>query len=148
MILDLFLGEENGLDFLTEVSAKYTELKTIVYSMYTNPGIVTLALECGAKAFVSKAESEAELLQAVLAVKDGKSWVTGGLVQPLVTYRSILESLTKQERKIFNKIIARKTNEQIAGELSLARRSVENYLSRIYSKTGCKNHEEILARFG
>lgn len=45
-------------------------------------------------------------------------------------------------------LIERKTNEQIAASLSLAPRSVENYLSRIYLKTGCPGHEALLERYG
>ena len=45
-------------------------------------------------------------------------------------------------------IIRRKDNEKIAAELNLTLRSVENYLSRIYGKTGCRGHEELIKKFG
>ncbi|SEP77878.1 two component transcriptional regulator, LuxR family [Treponema bryantii] len=148
LILDLNLGECSGLDILKVVKEKYTSTKVVVYSMYTNPGILSLALDNGALGFVSKDSMESELLKAVYEVVHGGSYVQQTLVTSLFTYRSLLDSLTKQEQNILKKIIERKENEQIASELNLTIRSVENYLSRIYSKTGCRGHEELVAKFG
>lgn len=148
LILDLNLGEYSGLDVLKIVKEEYPETKVVVYSMYTNPGILSLALDNGALGFVSKDSMEGELLKAVDEVVHGGSYVQQNLVTSLFTYRSLLDSLTKQEQNILKKIIERKNNDQIASELNLTLRSVENYLSRIYSKTGCRGHEELVAKFG
>lgn len=148
LILDLMLGNASGLEILKIVKEKYDSIKVIVYSMYTNPGILSLALDYGALGFVSKDSMEGELLKAVKAVAEGDSYVQQSLVTSLFTYRSLLDSLTKQEQNILKKIIERKQNEQIASELNLTIRSVENYLSRIYSKTGCRGHEELIKKFG
>ena len=148
LILDLNLGDCSGLDILKIVKEKYTSVKVVVYSMYTNPGILSLALDNGALGFVSKDSMEGELEKAVTEVVHGGSYVQQTLITSLFTYRSLLDSLTKQEQNILKKIIERKENEQIAAELNLTIRSVENYLSRIYSKTGCRGHEELIAKFG
>ena len=148
LILDLNLGEYSGLDVLKTVKEQYPETKVVVYSMYTNPGILSLALDNGALGFVSKDSMEGELLKAVDEVVHGGSYVQQNLVTSLFTYRSLLDSLTNQEQNILKKIIERKDNEKIASELNLTLRSVENYLSRIYGKTGCRGHEELIKKFG
>lgn len=148
LILDLMLGNSSGLEILKMVREEYPDIKVVVYSMYTNPGILSLALEYGALGFVSKDSMDVELLKAVNTVAEGGSYVQQSLVTSLFTYRSLLDSLTKQEQNILKKIIERKQNEQIAAELNLTIRSIENYLSRIYSKTGCRGHEELIKNFG
>ncbi len=148
LILDLNLGEYSGLEVLQTVTEKYKSVKTVVYSMYTNPGILSLALDYGAFGFVSKDSMEAELLRAVTEVVNGGSYVQQNLVTSLFTYRNLLDSLTRQEQNIFKKIIERKNNDEIAKELDLTIRSVENYLSRIYSKIGCRGHEELIKTYG
>ncbi len=148
LILDLMLGNASGLDILKEIQTNYKTIKVVVYSMYTNPGILSLALDYGALGFVSKDSMEGELLKAVSSVVAGGSYVQQSLVTSLFTYRNLLDSLTKQEQNILKKIIERKQNEQIASELNLTIRSVENYLSRIYSKTGCRGHEDLIKKFG
>ena len=148
LILDLFLGEESGIDLLRQIGKKFPGIKVLVYSMFAKPGIVSLALENGAKGFVSKSAPESELLNAIEIVLRGENYVQQNLVPPLFTYRSMLDSFTKQEQNIFKLIIERKTKAQIADELNIVSRSLENYLSRIYAKTGCKGHEELIKKFG
>lgn len=148
MILDLFLGDENGIDLLREVKSKYSQMKVVVYSMYKNPGIVSIVLENRADGFVLKTSSESELLYAIEKIFAGESYVQQNLISPLLTYRSIYDGLTKQEQMILKKIIERKSKQQIVKELNIVMRSLENYLSRIYMKTGCKNHEELIKKLG
>ncbi|MCR5219329.1 response regulator transcription factor [Treponema sp.] len=148
LILDLNLGNESGLDVLKEVKKIIPGLKVLVYSMFTNPGIVSLALEYGADGFVCKDGSEDELIKAAREIINGKLFIHQNLAASLYTYSNLLQSLTKQEQTIFKKIIERKNNFQISEELNLSIRSVENYMSRIYSKLGCRGHEEIISHFG
>lgn len=148
LILDLFLGQDSGLDILREVKKNLSSVKVIVYSMYAKPGIVSLALESSADAFVLKSAPEEELFAAIKAVLSGEHYVQQTLVSPLFTYRTIYDGLTRQEQVVFKKLIEHKTRPQIAKELNIVERSVENYLSRIYLKTGCKNHEDLIKKFG
>lgn len=148
LILDLFLGEESGIDLMRQLVKEFPSVKILVYSMFAKPGIVSIALECGAKGFVSKSAPEPELLTAIKTVLCGENYVQQNLVPPLFTYRTMLDSFTKQEQKVFKLLLERKSKIQIASELSIANRSLENYLSRIYSKTGCNGHEELIRKFG
>lgn len=148
LILDLFLGQENGLDILREVKQKWPVIKVVVYSMYAKPGIVSLALEGGAEGFVLKSAPETELIVAIEKLMNGETYVQQNLVSPLFTYKTVFDGLTKQEQIIFKKLIERKSRQQITKDLNIVERSLENYLSRIYMKTGCKNHEELIKKFG
>lgn len=148
LILDLFLGEEIGIDVIREVKRDFPSVKIIIYSMYAKPGIMSLALENGAEGFVAKSAPESELLVAIERVRAGETFVQQNLVASLFTYRTMFDGLTKQEQNIFKKILERKTKSQIADELNIVPRSLENYLSRIYNKTDCKNHEDMIKKFG
>ena len=148
IILDLFLGDESGLDILREVKANISSVKVIVYSMYAKPGIVSLALEGGADGFVLKSAPETELFAAIETVLGGETYVQQTLVSPLFTYRTIFDGLTRQEQVVFKKLIERKSRSQIAKEMNIVERSVDNYFTRIYEKTGCKNVQEIIEKYG
>ena len=148
LILDLFLGEESGIDLMRQLVKEFPSVNILAYSMFAKPGIVSIALECGAKGFVSKSAPEPELLTAIKTVLGGENYVQQNLVPPLFTYRTMLDSFTKQEQKVFKLLLERKSKIQMASELSIANRSLENYLSRIYSKTGCNGHEELIRKFG
>lgn len=148
LILDLFLNGESGLELLKEVGEKYPRVKSVVYSMYNNAGTASLALEYGAKAYVSKTSDEKELVLAAKKVLEGETYVQPSLVAGLVVYQNILESLTKQERQVLKKVVERKDSRKIAEELLISQRTVENYLSRIYEKTGCRDHKDLVKKFG
>lgn len=147
IILDLFLGDESGIDLLKYLKSTYPEIKVVVYSMYKNPGIISLVLENKADGFILKSAPESELLNAIGKILNGETYVQQSLISPLFTYRTIFDGLTKQEQIIFKKLIERKSKLQITKELNIVMRSLENYLSRIYMKTGCKNHEDLINRF-
>ena len=147
LILDLFLGKESGLELLREIRAKFPSIKILVYSMYAKPGILSLALEAGAHGFVEKSSPETILLCAINDILSGQTFVQQNLVSPLITYKTMLDGLTKQEQKILKKLLERKTKAQISEELNIVPRSVDNYLSRIFEKTGTKGHKELIEKF-
>ncbi|MBQ8013646.1 MAG: helix-turn-helix transcriptional regulator, partial [Treponema sp.] len=88
------------------------------------------------------------LLCAINDILSGQTFVQQNLVSPLITYKTMYDGLTKQEQKIFKKLLERKTKAQIAEELNIVTRSVDNYLFRIFEKTGTKGHEELIEKFG
>lgn len=103
IIFDLFLGEESGLDILYEVKKNLPSVKVIIYSMFTKPGIVSLALEGGADGFVLKSAPESELFSAIKTVLGGETYVQQTLVAPLFTYKTTFDGLTKQEQIVLKK---------------------------------------------
>jgi CheY-like chemotaxis protein len=102
LVLDLFLGEDSGIDVLREVKKHFPSIGVVVYSMYSNPGIVSLVLENGADGFVSKASHESELVAAIKDVFAGKTHIQESLVEPLHTYKNIFMCLTKKEQAVLN----------------------------------------------
>ncbi len=147
LILDLYLGEESGLDLLREMRANYPFVKVLVYSMYAKPGILSLALEAGANGFVEKTAPESVLITAIKNILAGETYVQQNLVSPLFTYKTMYEGLTRQEQNVLKKILERKSRVQIAEELNIVPRSVDNYISHLFDKTGCKGIDEIISKF-
>ena len=147
MILDLYLGKESGLDLLREMQANYPSVKVLIYSMYAKPGILSLALEAGAHGFVEKTAPESVLITAIKNILAGETYVQQNLVSPLFTYKTMYEGLTRQEQNVLKKILERKSRIQIAEELNIVPRSVDNYISHLFDKTGCKGIDEIISKF-
>lgn len=87
------MGEESGLDILREVKKTLPSIKVIIHSMYARPGIVSLALECGAEGFVLKTASEKELFYAIDIILGGEIYVQQTLVAPKNLMTAFLNSL-------------------------------------------------------
>lgn len=147
VILDLYLGKESGLELLKIIRGKYPSVKVLVYSMYSKPGILSITLEQGAHGFVDKSAPESILITAIKNILSGETYVQQNLISPLFTYKTMYDGLTKQEQRIFTKVLEKKSKSQIADDFNIVPRTVDNYISRILDKTGCRNLEEVFEKF-
>jgi len=150
IILDLMLGEENGLDFFPMLdnycrNKKMSAAKppVLVCSALGDSFKAQTALKLGAAGFLSKTGGKAELLKAIDTILSGKMYVSGELDLKISANSSLYAKFSKREINVINFLKDNKTNKQIAEALSISPRTVENYISKIYFKTGFSSHDEV-----
>jgi NarL family two-component system response regulator LiaR len=152
IILDLELGDDNGLELIGALKKQYgasgkvpcgTIPAILVYSVFEDPFRIQSALHLGARGYVSKSAGEDELLAAVDAVLAGRIWLDPQLELKSKIVPDIYALFTKREREILALVQKRYDNATIAKKLALKIRTVENYLSRIYAKTGAATRNEL-----
>ena len=148
IILDLLLGDDNGLDFLPMLenycqNKKIPKPPVLVCSALGDSFKIQKALKLGAAVFLSKTGGKAELLKAIDSILCGKVYVSDEVNIILEKNSSTYAKLSKREIDVITLLKANKTNQQIANELFLNLRTVENYISKIYFKTGFSSREEI-----
>ena len=148
IILDLILGEDNGLDFLPMLenhcnSKKIPKPPVLVCSALDDSFKIQAALKLGAAGYLSKTSDKAELLKAIDTILCGKVFISKELNIKLNEKSSIYAKFTKREIDVINLLKQNKTNQQIADSLAISLRTVENYMSKIYFKTGFSNREEV-----
>ena len=149
VILDILLGEENGLDFLCFLEefcdAKHEKKpRVLICSVLEDPFRIRTALSLGAAGYISKTGSRAELLEAIDTVLRGEIFISGGHNIMLQKSSDIHAQFTKREKEVLNLVKQNKTNQQIAGKLYISVRTVENHISNIYFKTGFTNRQELI----
>jgi NarL family two-component system response regulator LiaR len=149
IILDIMLGEENGLDILPFLKdfCKYKEINypnVLVCSVLDEPFRIQAAFEKGAAGYISKVGSKTELLEAIDTVLRGETYISGEHSAKVAKSYSLYSKFTKRETEILNLIKNNKTNKQIAEELCLNIRTIENHVSNIYYKAGIKNRRDLL----
>ncbi|MCL2443203.1 MAG: response regulator transcription factor [Treponema sp.] len=148
IILDMLLGEDNGLDFLPMLEKycaknKMPKPPVLVCSALGDSFKIKTALELGAAGFLSKTGDKAELLKAIDTILCGKVYVSGEVNIKLNESSSLYTKFSEREIEIINLLKANKSNKQIAEILVLSQRTVENYISKIYFKTGFSSREEL-----
>jgi len=151
IILDIMLGEENGLDFLNylEEYCQVNQLSkphVLVCSALEEPFCIQNALKLGASGFITKSGSKEELINAIDSIQRGNIHISEEHSVKLVKSYDLYTKFTKREMEIFNLIKRNKSNKQIASELKLNIRTVENHVSNIYFKTGTSNRQELMER--
>ena len=147
IIVDVQLINETGFSLVQEISEKYPEIKCVMYSMYDTTGFVLQAKDSGAKGYISKVAKEEELAHCLDVVQNGGTYREHYMTEAQTKVDSIVSILSKQERVIFEALLQEKSNKQICEELFISPRTVENYTSRLYSKVGVKNREELIEKF-
>jgi NarL family two-component system response regulator LiaR len=151
IILDIMLGEENGLDFLPFLKnfcreKDITMPAVIVCSVLEDPILIQKALELGASGYVPKSGSKADMLDAIDKALHGEVYISETYHDKLNEASGIYAKLTKRELEVYYLLKQNMTNRQIAKELNKNIRTIENYVSNIYFKMGIKSRLDLLKR--
>ena len=148
IVLDILLGEENGLDFLPFLKGfcrgrRVSIPPVLVCSVLEDPFRIQAALKSGASGYIPKTGTKAELLKAIDTVLQGEVYISGEHALKLSKSLGAYEQFTKREMEVLNLIKQNKSNQEIAKALYINIRTVENHISNIYFKTGCGSRLEL-----
>lgn len=147
-IVDVNLGEEDGLSLIHFINQKYSKVYCICYSMFKGAGIVEQVVSAGAMGYVSKNADLDVLLQAMKKADQGIFFMEESLTSDYVIYTNLFQSLTKREKELVGLFFQNKNEEQIADIMCITTRAVDNYMTRILSKLGVPSKKDLLSKFG
>lgn len=145
-VIDIRIGADDGFQLLKELTA--LGIRCIMYSMFKTPSYILKSVEGGAFGYVLKNTRDVDLLVALRKAAAGEKYLTFDLMEDACSYMNTLASFTKKERVIFESVLENKSSHQIAQEQHISLRTVENYLSIIYDKTGLSTKDEIRKVYG
>ena len=120
-------------------------VQVLMLSMHESPDVVLRALEAGARGYLSKKSTAAELAKALRSVAAGKRYLGTGIAEGVLDAlpsprpaAGALGNLTETERKILQLTVEGKSNTEMAGMLSLSHRTVETYRLLMMRKLGLR----------
>lgn len=153
-VVDVAMPNLNGIEATRLMTAANPSLAVVVLSMHTDESYVMRALRNGAKAYLLKSSAETDLIQAVRAVREGKSFfspvVSRMLLEDYVRQmgqkgvEDSYELLTTREREILQLIAEGKANKDVAGHLNLSLHTVETHRTRILQKLNLHSVPELI----
>ena len=146
-IVDVQLLNESGLELAQTIARDFPSVQCVMYSMYDTAGYIMQAKAAGVRGYISKVASEDELVRCLETVLSGKEYFEGKARGSLAKIEKVSPLLTRQEKRILEKLLQQKSNEEIAGELFISLHTVENYVSYIYDKLCVKSRAELEASF-
>jgi two-component system response regulator DesR len=133
-VVDLFIGDELGLDVSRKLLAEQPSLKIILTS---GTGSVTpaVARAAGAHGFVPKHWPAQTVVDAIHRVCLGSTVFPRADVEPA-------NKLSKRERDVLNHIVQGLSNPEVAEVLHLSRHTVKQHTMAVYRKLGARNRAE------
>jgi DNA-binding NarL/FixJ family response regulator len=149
LVLDIVMPRMNGIDAARELTQQKVATQIVMLSAHAEENYVTRALKAGASAYVTKGSGIAELVQALDAVTQGRTFVSpavsatlvDGLVrrggQPAPDTR--LDVLTPRERAVLQLVAEGFSNKDAAEVLSISPATVETHRARVMQKLDVRN---------
>ncbi|WP_456445587.1 response regulator [Thiolapillus sp.] len=151
LLLDLELPGMDGLDVLKNITAARMETAVIILTSYDDEAYLEKALELGAKAYVLKDEAGQTLISAMEQVRSGNTYISPSLgahvkVSPSLHggQQRLLATLTDMERQVLEAVARFKTSKEIARDLGISYRTVQNHRSNICAKLDLKGPHQLL----
>lgn len=157
ILMDIRMPVMDGVMCTKEVKKRYPDIQIIVLTTFNDDEYIYDALTYGASSYLLKGVSLDELYSAIQTVLQG-----GGIIHPDVAIKAMkmfsnmaknqmeladeeiqLQSFSKTEWKIIEKIGQGLSNKEIAEELSFTEGTVRNYLSIILEKIGLRDRTQL-----
>ncbi len=153
VLMDIRMGEgddASGIDACRQIRSELPDTQVIMFTSYGQREAVLASIMAGARGFLTKNVSHAELVAAIRAVGQGKS-----LLDPSVT-RDVIErlaelskasagpegALSEREKEVLLLIAHGCTNKEIAARLFLSPYTARNHVIRILDKLGLSRRSE------
>lgn len=142
VLLDVRMGESDGLKALERMRQERPKLPILVLSMYDNPTYTARAVALGANGYLLKGCSRDQLLDAIRIVAEGNdTWTRGALATPRLT-EDIEVPLTRREAEVLAMVAQGLTNKEIAKALFISPETVKEHVQRILKKIGVSDRTQ------
>ncbi|MDE2516701.1 MAG: response regulator [Rhodospirillales bacterium] len=138
LLLDAYLPGMNGLAVLNRLRETDAVLPTIVITGYSEVAMAVQAMKAGAFDYLEKPISYDDLLANVeRAFEHGRD--TGKRAAWRRAAALHVAGLTTRQREIMNLVLAGEPNKNIAADLGISQRTVENHRAEIMRRTGAQS---------
>jgi DNA-binding NarL/FixJ family response regulator len=149
VVMDISLPGGSGIGAMTQMLAREPKARVLMFSMHQDSIFVTRAMSAGARGYVTKSTAPSLLVEAVLAVAGGRTYVSADVASVLRTPRctneeTALQSLSTREFEVLRLQLQGKTADDIAHALNLSRKSVANHHWMIKQKLGVENSVQLM----
>lgn len=149
VFMDFSMPGIDGARTTERALAQRPELKIITLSMFGDESYYQRMVQAGARGFLLKDSDIADVLQAIDTVEAGGSYFSPQLLTSLTGRMHAREDapdeqLSEREREILVAVCRGLSNQEIADELFISKRTVDKHRANILEKTGCKNTASLV----
>ena len=153
-VMDIRLGSGSGIEATREIRSQAPEVKVLMLTSYPDDEALVASVMAGAAGYFLKRVGSGELVRAVRAVAAGADLTqTETARAAMARFRrgkhlgqdERLARLSAQEEKILELVAEGRTNGEIGRHLTMAEKTVKNYMSSILAKLEVGRRAEAAA---
>jgi DNA-binding NarL/FixJ family response regulator len=134
-LMDLRLPKLGGADAIARIRAEFPSARIIVLTTFDGDEDIFRALQAGAKGYLLKGMDIDALTEAIRSVYAGKSRIPAFVAEKLAE-RMGGPALTTREIEVLKRIVAGRSNKEIAGDLFISEATVKTHINSILGKLG------------
>ncbi|WP_417830713.1 response regulator [Terasakiella sp.] len=139
VLMDINMPVLNGIEAAGKFAELLPDIRLLMLTMHDSREYITKVLKAGAKGYILKDVSSSEMLIAIKAVYQGKTYYSSGVTDILVNESSKKEvPLTDREKTILQLLAEGNSNKHVARELDISVRTVETHRRNIKRKLEVK----------
>jgi two-component system response regulator NreC len=154
VIMDIVMPNMNGLEATRLITERHPESKVLILSMYDDHEYVVQIIQAGAAGYVLKRVVTEDLVRAIHEVYAGESFLYPPIAATLIgDYLRVTkgdrgdgprEPLTAREREVLKLIADGLTNQAIAEQLGLSRKTVDSHRANAMRKLDLHDVTEVV----
>ena len=154
VVMDIGMPSLNGIEATRRILAANPRTAVVMLSMHQDESYVLRSLKAGAKGYLLKDSLRGDVIDAIRAVAQGRSFLTRKVRLMLqedyvrqMESRGLEDSydlLTDREREVLHMVAEGKSNKEVAGSLNISPTTVETHRSHILQKLGIHSVPELI----
>ena len=156
VIIDVSLGDENGIQLIQEMRDLNAELPIMVFSAAPESGYAEPIMRAGASGYLMKDKAPETIVLAIRTVLEGNIYLSQTMANLLSQVfgrenapskpRSVVAGLSQRELEVFRLIGEGKSTRQIAQQLHRSPKTIESHIERIKQKLEINSATELVHR--
>ena len=153
-VLDINMPNMKGFDVAREIRQRGLDVGIIFLTMYDDERMFNEALNVGALGYLLKDSAISDIADSVRAVASGQHFISPSISRFLINrssrsatlseQRPSLKNLTPSELRVLKLISEHKTSKEIAAQLFISYRTVENHRTNICQKMGIHGSNALI----
>src|SRR5579864_1756533 len=154
VVMDIAMPHLNGVEATRQIVIRSPQTAIAILSMHSDESYVIRSLKAGARAYLLKDSAEADLIAAIQAIIEGRSFFSPGvraLLKEDYIYRlqkfgadDTYELLTPREREVLQLVAEGRSNKEVASLLGLSLYTVETHRTHILQKLNLHSVPELI----
>ncbi|MGG0625945.1 response regulator transcription factor [Bacillus altitudinis] len=153
ILMDLNLGDINGMDIAKQILETNQQVKIIIYTGYEVDDYFEEAIRAGLHGAISKTETKDKIIEYIHRTLQGEVVIQLSYLKKLISQQQEKpeqaqqtdhELLTERECLILREVEKGYTNQEIADVLHLSKRSIEYSLTSIFNKLNVGSRTEAV----
>jgi len=151
LLLDLFMPGCDNFYGLLRIRQLFPNLPIVVISAADTIEVISQVMEFGANAYVPKTSRTADMMEAIKAVLDNKTWLPEGIAEQLsnvdkeaVEISNKVKELTPKQFQVLLLVKQGLMNKQIATTLNVTEATVKAHISMLFKRLNVKTRTQIL----